>query len=414
MQKNTITLAILAALLLAGKPMSAHAQRMDDEADDKTQESMSRAASMLHRGHQKAQQEQQAQAEAPRYPNATRQEPGLKASPALQPELQKIFKAYGDKDIATATSLADAVIANPAGNAYDHAIAARLAGVALLNTDNARARDYLQKSLDFNGLSNNEHYESMHLVAQIDMGDQKYDQALADFDKFMSETKTQDPEDLASKGNALYRLGRYPESIDVLKQAVAADPGKQHADWLQLLMAGYSKANQPQEAAKIAATLSGSAAGGDDKQTQLNLAASYMQAGQNDQAITVLEKLRAAGQLTDAADFQNLYALHFNAKQDAAGIAVIEDGLQKGILPSDAKTLEALAQGYWFSGQVDKAVEAYRKAAPLASNGDTYLNLARALYNEGRTAEAKQAAQQALDKGLANPADAKKIIGAGK
>lgn len=410
--RNPAPMLVLAATLLATLH-PVHAQSQDDELDDKTRSSSSRAASMLHRGHEKkVQQAQQADA-APLYPNAVRQEPGLKASPALQPELQKIFKAYGEKDIATVTSLADAVIANPAGNAYDHAIAARMAAVALLNTNNGRAGAYLQKAIDFNGLGNNDQYDSMHLLAQIDMGEQKYEQALADYDRFMSETKTQSAEDLASKGNALYRLGRYPEAIDALKQAVAASPGQQRTDWLQLLMASYSKANQPQEAAKIATSLSGSGAT-EDKQTQLNLAASYIQAGQNDQAIAILEKLRIAGQLSDPVDYRNLYALYFNSKQDENGVAVIEDGLQKGVLQPDFKTLDALAQGYWFSGQSAQAIAAYGKAAPLAPDGETYLNLARVLLNEGRAAEAGKAAQQALDKGVRKPGDAKQILDAAK
>ena len=47
------------------------------------------------------------------------------------------------------------------------------------------------------------------------------------------------------------------------------------------------------------------------------------------------------------------------------------------------------------------------KAAPLSKDGETYLNLARVLHAEGRVPEAKQAAQQALAKGVKNQADAK-------
>ena len=56
------------------------------------------------------------------------------------------------------------------------------------------------------------------------------------------------------------------------------------------------------------------------------------------------------------------------------------------------------------------AIDAYQKAAPLAENGETYLNLARILFNEDRIPEAKQAAQQALDKGVRNPDEARKLL----
>ena len=106
--------------------------------------------------------------------------------------------------------------------------------------------------------------------------------------------------------------------------------------------------------------------------------------------------------------------MYINHDKKKEGIAVIKEGLQKGLLKEDFDTMNSLAQAYWFSGQSDLAIATYRKAAPLAPNGETYLNLARALLNEGHFAEAKQAAQQALDKGVRNPGDAKKIIGTAK
>ena len=46
----------------------------------------------------------------------------------------------------------------------------------------------------------------------------------------------------------------------------------------------------------------------------------------------------------------------------------------------------------------------------MSKDGETYLNLARVLWQEGRVPEAKQAAQQALAKGVKKPEDARKII----
>ena len=51
-----------------------------------------------------------------------------------------------------------------------------------------------------------------------------------------------------------------------------------------------------------------------------------------------------------------------------------------------------------------------KKDDPLAPTGETWLNLSKLLANEGRLAEAKQAAQSALDKGVRNPDEAKRIL----
>jgi len=49
-------------------------------------------------------------------------------------------------------------------------------------------------------------------------------------------------------------------------------------------------------------------------------------------------------------------------------------------------------------------------SSALADHGETWLNLARVLHAENRISEAKQAAQQALAKGVRDPNDANRII----
>jgi tetratricopeptide (TPR) repeat protein len=348
---------------------------------------------------------------AEKFPQATRKAPEQKVGSDLQAKIGKLFKAYEDKDAAKVVQLADEVLSDQKASAYEHALSARIAGVTLLNTDNDKAKAYLERAIAYDGLSNNEHYESMNLVAQMDLVDKEYDKSLAMIDRYLSETKAQDPESLVVKGNDLYRLKRYPEAIAALKSAIGLSPEPKQ-EWLNLLMASYFDAGQPQEATKIAEELI--AKHPDDKALQLNLAASYMQAGQEDKATALLEKLRTGGGLSQPEDYRNLYAMYLNHDKNKEGIAVIQEGLQKGVLKEDYETLNALAQAYWFSGQSAQAISAFRKAAPMAPDGETYLNLARALLNEGQMAEARKAAQQALDKGVHNPGDAKKIIAAGK
>src|SRR3546814_12559376 len=74
------------------------------------------------------------------------------------------------------------------------------------------------------------------------------------------------------------------------------------------------------------------------------------------------------------------------------------------------QTYVALGQAYYFTDQPAQAIENYRKAAPLAPDGETYLNLARILWGEGQLGEAKQAAQKALDNGVKQPEEARKIL----
>jgi tetratricopeptide (TPR) repeat protein len=396
--RHVLSTAMVAAALLCSTA-EVHAQSAQDRAEQRR---------ARHAEKNKDKDKAETGQAKPAYPDATRKEPDLKASAKLGPKLQKMFKAYDEDDSAQVQTLADEIIADDKANAYEKAIAARVIGSMLLNTDDAKAQAYLQQAVDLNGLSNNDHYESMLVIAQLQLQQDKYAEALATLDKFLAETRSQNPEHLVLKGNALYRLERYPEAIAVLKPAIESSP-EPRADWIQLLMGAYADGGQPGEAAKLAEQVAAKTPG--DKRAQMNLAAVYIQSDQFDKAAAVYEKLRASGQLTEDRDYRNLYVLYLNAEgKEKEAIAAINEGLEKGILKPDHQAYVALAQAYYFSDQPGPAIEAYKKAAPLAPDGETYLNLAKVLANEGRAAESKQAAQAALDKGVKNPDDARKLL----
>ncbi|MBD3828292.1 tetratricopeptide repeat protein [Stenotrophomonas sp.] len=343
------------------------------------------------------------------FPNATRQEPNVKASAKMGSKLQKLVDNYNKQKFPETRAQADEILANADANAYDKSLAAQLASQAAYQTeDNAAAKKYLQQALDFNGLDNNGYFQSMLMLGQLQLQDDQLQEGLATLDKYFAESKSAKPEELVIKGQALYQMQRYADAIPVLQQAIAGATEPKDS-WNQLLMAAMSEAGQTGEAVKQAEALA--ARNPNDKKAQLNLASMYMQADQMDKAASVMDKLRASGQLTEEREYKQLYSIYANTdNKEKDVIAVINEGLQKGILKPDYQVYLALAQSYYYSDQVPQAIEAWQKAAPLSKDGETYLNLARVLHSEGRIPEAKQAAQQALAKGVKNQADAKKII----
>ncbi len=368
------------------------------------------AVAQSDRSEQRSSRKSKNEKAAVMFPNATRQEPTGKPSAKLGSKLQKLIDTYNKgEDYAGVRTQADEILANSAANEYDKSIAAQLAAQAAYNLDDSKAaKQYLQQAIQFNGLDNNGHFQSMLMLAQLQLQDDETAPGLASLDKFLAESKSTRPEDLILKGQALYQTERYQEAIPVLQQAIAASPEPKDS-WNQLLMASYAAAGQTGEAVKAAEALAAKTP--NDKKAQLNLASMYMQADQMDKAAAVMDKLRAAGQLTDEKEYKQLYSIYANTdKKEKDVISVINEGLQKGILKPDYQTYLALAQSYYYTDQVPQAIENWQKAAPLSKDGETYLNLAKVLHQEGRTAEAKQAAQQALAKGVKKPEDAKKII----
>jgi tetratricopeptide (TPR) repeat protein len=394
LRNRSVLAAAIGAVLVFGAVSQVNAQTAQDRAAERRAKQEGKKST--------------AAKPADEYPNATRQAEA-KASSKGGPKLQKMMGLYDDDKGPQALAAADEIIATETFNAYDRAFAAQIAAqIAYDADDTAGAKKYLQKAIELNGLDNNGHFGAMYMLAQLQLQDEQYTESLKTLDTFFAETKSTKPEQLVVKGNALYRLERYPEAATVLKQAINSSPNPK-PEWQQLLMATYAESGNAGEAAKMAEAVA--AKNPNDKRAQLNLAAVYQQGEMFDKSAAVLEKLRASGQLTEDKEYRQLYATYLNMDgKEKEAISVINDGLQKGVLKPDYQTYLAQAQAYYFSDQAGPAIDAYKKAAPLAPDGEAYLNLARVLWQEDRIPEAKEAAKQAVAKGVKKPDDAKKII----
>ena len=344
-----------------------------------------------------------------RYPDATRKSPETKSSPKLGKKLQKLIDTFNDGKNEEAKPLAEELLASEGATDYDKALVNFLSAQIAYNLeDTAAAKGYAQKAIELNALDNDNHFSAMLFLAQLQTQDEQFKEALTTLDRYFAESKSQKPEDLMVKGQALYFSERAADAIPVIKQAIDASP-EPKSEWVQMLMAAYADAGQSAQAVTLAEQLA--AKNPADKKAQLNLVSVYQQADQMDKALAVMEKLRAAGQLTESRDYQMLYTTYANIEnKEAQTVAVIEEGLQKGILKPDYQTYVALAQAYYYSDNIGKAIDAWKKGAPLAPTGETYLNLARVLVNEQRLPEAREAANAALAKGgLKKPEEARKI-----
>jgi tetratricopeptide (TPR) repeat protein len=69
-----------------------------------------------------------------------------------------------------------------------------------------------------------------------------------------------------------------------------------------------------------------------------------------------------------------------------------------------------LAEDYYFTNQIPQAIDAYKKADAISTDGEAALNLAKVYNNQGQSAEAKAAAERALQKGVRRPEEAHVII----
>ena len=318
----------------------------------------------------------QAEAKPALYPNATRTAPDAKASGKMVKNLQALQDLYEKQDMAAVIAKAEDVVGMPAAGAYEKSYAYSLAGNAAADMDDqAKAADYFAKAVAANGLDNDSHFNTMFNLAVIQFGNDKYADALATMDRFLAETKSDKLEHLGFRAGVLSNLDRHEEAAAVYKQLIARNP--------------------------------------DDKRVLMNAVAALQGAEKFDQANVLLEDAYKRGMLTETRELRALYIGYMNAQRWADAQKVIDDGVAKGVLqpgPDLARDYQILAQNAYVDDTVALAIDLYSKAAPMAADGEAYLNLAKVLEYSGKKADAKAAAQKALDKGVKKPDEARNIL----
>jgi predicted negative regulator of RcsB-dependent stress response len=359
---HTTTLAVLAAALMAysagaiaqvtrGNPDERRAQKAQAKADEQVVEN---------------------------FPAATRESPHQQATKNGGKVLHEIVEAYQAKNYPEAMAKADALLGTT-DNAYERSFASQVAANAAAESgDDAKAVAYFKQAVDANGLDNNDHYVAMYNLAVTQYKGKQFADALKTVERLTSETKSDAPEYVALKGTLLASLDRPAEAAALYEQLYRRDPA--------------------------------------DKKSMMNAVALYQQSGNAAKAESLLGGAKSTGQLTTPDEYRALYVGYINAGKLKDAIAAIDEGLAKGVVkpsPDLVKVYAVIAQTAYGNDDAKLAIDMYGRAAAISSDGEQGLNLAKVLLNEGRIAEAKKAAQQALDKGLKSPADAKRILAAG-
>lgn len=369
--RGPLVTSIAAALALALLAPTASAQQ--DKASSTMREQRAKRMAELGKGKEDA---KQAEAKPALYPNATRAAPDAKSSGKMVKNLQALQEQFEKQDMAGVMAKAEEIAAMPAANAYDKSFAYSLAGNAAADLDNQdKAAEYFRKAVEADGLDNDSHFATMYNQTVIQFGLEKYADALATMDRFLAETKSEKPEHQAFRAGILANLGRNDEAAAVYRELIAKNPT--------------------------------------DKRILMNAVAALQNADKFEQANALLEDAYKRGMLTENRELRALYIGYMNASRWDDTKKVIDAGVASGVLtpgPELARDYQVLAQNAYADDKIALAVELYSKAAPMAADGEAYLNLAKVLEYSGKKAEAKAAAQKALDKGVKKPDEAKGIL----
>ena len=312
-------------------------------------------------------QEKDESKQTDQYPNATRKEPkNTTVNDKEAKALNEGLAATNSGDAATAQKDLQP-LADSDNNAFAKAMALRGLAQLRYNSGDTKGAIALQKqAVDLNSLPNKDYFPALFVLAQMYMADEDYSDALNALNQWMQQSGSQSADAYALKGNALYRLEKYPEAVEAIQRAKSmTDEPK--PDWDQLLMASYFAEDKYDDAAKVAEAAL--AKDPNNAKLLMNVVQIYTNAHEYDKALPLLERARANGQITDETTYLNMAKLYFNialegkdTKTNALNSAhVIEEGMGKGIIKPNSDNYKLLGDAYHLAGDDTKANEAYDK-----------------------------------------------------
>lgn len=348
---------------------------------------------------QRQQERAQSSEEEDAYPNATREDPEIETSQRNMRKIQAAFDDLNDGEYEKAAETLGELDGNSRLSPYEQALVDQgLAQAAYEDDDIDEAIQRWQKAVDSNALLNKDHFRLMYQIAQLQLSEEQYDQALATMQRWQTESGENRAEAIALKGNALYRLERYDEAIAALDQAIAAAGANPDPALFELKMASYYEKEDYAGAAETLEQLVRHHP--NDVKYQINLAQMYIELEQNDRALGILQQAKASGNLQEPEHWRQYYQLLSYADKPAEAAAAIKEGIEAGALKADKETLRSLGDNYYLAEQLDQAIEAYGKSADLSpDDGNTDQQRGHLLVERERYAEARDALKKAFEKG---------------
>jgi tetratricopeptide (TPR) repeat protein len=143
-----------------------------------------------------------------------------------------------------------------------------------------------------------------------------------------------------------------------------------------------------------------------------------MQSQKYPEAIKLMEKAKAQGALKTEKDYVNLAKLYLVTGQDssdpkpnaAKAVQTLEEGMSKGIVPSSYDNYKLIGDANYVAGNDSKAIEAYKKAIPMATDGEAAIRAGQLLASENKFSEARTLIQQGIAKGVKHQGSAYMLL----
>lgn|GEM_PF-2526417 len=335
-------------------------------------------------------------------------------------QVQQIQKLMGDSKYDKAISLGKSILPRVKKESpYAEALVSELiANSYLVQKDLNQAEPYLKSIVQLNALQPDSQNSVVQELATVYLSNKNYDGAIRLYNQVLAQdakSKLQPGPDLfyrlglaySYRGDANKSDSDYKTALENIKKAIhmqdalhAKDPKNNDApsqDWYESWFVVAYKLKDFGQSRDVAKLL---VANWPNKKDYWNYYAnSCLLLRDDQQAAAIYGIMYHRGMLDSKDDYLQLASLLLEQKAPYKAGKVIQEGMDKGIIPKTKDNYDTLS-GAWTAARAwDKALNALGKEAQLADTGKVYLQQAQIYLNRRDFSNARQAAQNALNKG---------------
>lgn len=345
-------------------------------------------------------------------PRAERQrnDPGVLMGERAYRRFESISALYGEGQYREALAAAEAYLRADL-NGYERAMGEQIAGFALIALERpADAVPRFEAAIALEALPNNAHFALLRSLAQLYASLERWQDSIDMMGRYLSYQPGPSPEDRVMMAQNHLQLGRWREALPWIQGAIEAAGTKAQESWYLLELAIHFELGNHRAALEL---LHAVVARWPDRLRYWELMAGANQAlGRDRDAFAALLAAYHGGLVTESAKILNLVRLALYVELPFQGGQILERAMSAGTVEASQANLQLLLQAWTAARDYDRAVAVIERLAPLAADGDLYMQKARLMMEQNRWQATLDGARQALELGqLSSPGAAWLLVG---
>lgn len=294
-------------------------------------------------------------------------------------------------------------------NVYERALVDRLRAFVLYTAgDPLGAIQAFRGALDEQILELRDEERIRFNIAQLYASQQKWPETIAALKDWFRYVQDPDPLGYYLLAVAHYQQDQVDEAIGYAVKAVDLSTQPKEG-WLQLLAALYI---QKEDYAKAEPILEKLVLHFPKKLYWVQLSLIYGARENHPASLAVQQVAYLQGLLTEDKELRRLARGYLFANLPYPAAKLLDKGLEKGQIKSDAEAYEMLANSWIAAREYDRSLEPLQKAAALSKDGNLYVRLGQVRLQREEWAKAAETLKKALDRGgLDKPGTALLLLG---